>query len=570
MEKLMKINKNLLFLIFLTLFLVNCSKNETACKAADVVFTNTTIYTQNQSNPIAESLAFLGNTLVFVGSNLSSQDYQCGEAQVIDLEGDYVFPGFVDSHAHLKGIGRRENSLNLQGINSLKEMLTAVEIYSNGIEPGEWVIGRGWIEKVWPEKRFPTRYELDRFSSDKPIMLERADGHAVVVNSLALELAGISSDSIDPHGGRIEKDTNGKPTGMLIDRATSLVEKLIPERTKQEDKRDLKAGIDKNISLGWTQVQIAGGTFSDIKILEEIRDEGNLLQRVYLAVSAGKPAETLLKVGSTLDPTNMLTVRGIKLYADGALGSRGAALIEEYDDQETKGLVIFTKEETMPVLLEALRKGIQIQTHAIGDLGNRLTLDWYEEAFDLVRKGERKIADPRWRIEHSQIIREEDQVRFRDMEIIASMQPSHAIGDLHFAPSRLGMDRVGNGYPWRNLIDLGVVIAGGSDAPVEIGDPLIEFYAAIERKDLDGFYDEGWHLEQAVSREEALKMFTIWPSFAAFQEDIKGTIEVGKLADLTVFSKDIMQVPPKEILQAEVIMTVVDGNIVFDPTKKGT
>ena len=560
----MKINKKLSSLIFLALFLVNCSKNETTCEIADVVLTNATIYTLNESIPVAESLAFLGNTIVFVGSNVSSQNYQCGEAEVIDLEGNYVYPGFVDSHAHLKGIGRRENSLNLQGIKSLKEMLTAVEIYSNGIEPGEWVVGRGWIEKVWPEKRFPTRYELDRFSSDKPVILERADGHAVVVNSLALELAGISSESIDPHGGRIEKDKNGQPTGMLIDRATSLVEKLIPESTKQEDKRDFKAGIDRNVSLGWTQVQIAGGTFSDIKILEEIKEEGNLLQRVYFAVSAGKPAETLFKVGSSLDPTNMLTIRGIKLYADGALGSRGAALIEKYDDQETKGLIIFTKEETMPVLIEALRKGIQIQTHAIGDMGNRLTLDWYEEAFDLVKEEEREIADPRWRIEHSQIITEEDQVRFKDMEIIASMQPSHAIGDLHFAPSRLGLERVGNGYPWRNLIDLGVIIAGGSDAPVEIGDPLIEFYAAVARKDLDGFYSQGWHLEQAVTRKEALKMFTIWPAFAAFQEDIKGTIEVGKLADLTVFSKDIMKVPEEEIIKTQAVMTIVNGQIVFE------
>ena len=221
----MKFNKKLSFLIFFSIFLVNCSKNETTCEVADVVLTNATIYTLNESLPVAESLAFLGNTIVFVGSNLSSQNYQCGDAEIIDLEGNYVYPGFVDSHAHLKGIGRRENSLNLQGTKSLKEMLTAVEIYSNGIEPGEWVVGRGWIEKVWPEKRFPTRYELDRFSSDKPVMLERADGHAVVVNSVALELAGISSESIDPHGGRIEKDINGQPTGMLIDRATSLDEK---------------------------------------------------------------------------------------------------------------------------------------------------------------------------------------------------------------------------------------------------------------------------------------------------------------------------------------------------------
>ena len=561
--------KDLFIYILLAILFTSCSEDQ-SCKSADVVLINSTIYTLNDSAPSAQALAFLGDTLVFVGSNALSKEYQCNEAKVIDLKGSYVYPGFVDSHAHLKGIGHRENSLNLQGIDSLKEMLTTVEIFSNGIQPGEWVVGRGWIEKVWPEKRFPTRYELDRFSSDKPVILERADGHAVVVNSLALELAGISSESNDPHGGRIEKDKNGEPTGMLIDKATALVEKLIPKTTKQEDKRDLKAGIDSNVSLGWTQVQIAGGTFSDIEILEEIKKEGNLLQRVYFAVSAGKPAETLLKLGPKLDPENMLTVRGIKLYADGALGSRGAALLEKYEDQDTTGLLIFTKEETLPVLEEALKKGIQIQTHAIGDKGNRITLDWYQEAFNSIVDEERKVIDPRWRIEHSQIITKEDQIRFRDMEIIASMQPSHAIGDLHFAPSRLGMQRVGNGYVWRNLIDLGVVVAGGSDAPVEIGDPRIEFYAAIARKDLDGFYDRGWHLEQAVTREEALKMFTIWPAFAAFQEDVNGTIEVGKLADLTIFSKDIMKVPEEEILEAQVIMTIVNGKIVFEDKKKGT
>ena len=561
--------KDLFIYILLAIFLSSCSENK-SCKSADVVLINSTIYTLNDSAPNAQAVAFLGDTLVFVGSNALSKEYQCNDAKVIDLKGSYVYPGFVDSHAHLKGIGHRENSLNLQGIDSLKEMLTTVEIFSNGIQPGEWVVGRGWIEKVWPEKRFPTRYELDRFSSDKPVILERADGHAVVVNSLALELAGISSESNDPHGGRIEKDKNGEPTGMLIDKATSLVEKLIPKTTKQEDKRDLKAGIDRNVSLGWTQVQIAGGTFSDIEILEEIKEEGNLLQRVYFAVSAGEPAETLLRLGPKLDPEHMLTVRGIKLYADGALGSRGAALLEKYEDQDTTGLLIFTKEETLPVLEEALKKGIQIQTHAIGDKGNRITLDWYQEAFNSIVDEERKVNDPRWRIEHSQIITKEDQIRFRDMEIIASMQPSHAIGDLHFAPSRLGMQRVGNGYVWRNLIDLGVVVAGGSDAPVEIGDPRIEFYAAVARKDLDGFYDKGWHLEQAVTREEALKMFTIWPAFAAFQEDINGTIEVGKLADLTIFSKDIMKVPEEEILEAQVVMTIVNGKIVFEGKKKGT
>ena len=217
----------------------------------------------------------------------------------------------------------------------------------------------------------------------------------------------------------------------------------------------------------------------------------------------------------------------------------------------------------MPTLLQALEKGIQIETHAIGDLGNKIVLDWYEEAFDKINDKERAIASPRWRIEHSQNIRPEDQIRFRDMKVIASMQPSHAIGDLHFAYKRLGYERLSNAYPWRNLLDLGVVIAGGSDAPVEIGDPRIEFKAAVSRKDLDGFYDKGWHIEQAVTREEALKMFTIWASYAVFEEDIKGSIEVGKLADFTIFSKDIMEIPEEEIMSAEVISTIVGGKVAY-------
>ena len=562
LNKKTSVKKTSLFSTLLVIFLFSCAEKK-SCNPADLVFINTSIYTVNESNPKAEALAILGDTIVFVGSNKLAKDYQCGQAKVVDLSSSYIYPGFVDSHAHLKGIGYRESSLNLQGINSLKEMLTTVEIFANNIPSGEWIVGRGWIEKVWPEKRFPTRHDLDRFSLDKPVILERADGHAVVVNSLALKLAGITSDSQDPHGGRIEKDEKGEPTGMLVDRATTLVEKLIPKRTRQEDKKDLQVGINRNVSLGWTQVQIAGGTFSDVELLEEIKGEGNLLQRIYFAVSEGEPAKELLEKGPILDSEHMLTVRGIKHYADGALGSRGAALLEKYHDYDTEGLLIFKKEEIMPVLEEALQKGIQVQTHAIGDKGNKVTLDWYQEAFNSVSNEERQIIDPRWRIEHSQIITKEDQIRFKNMKIIASMQPSHAIGDLHFAPDRLGMERVGDGYVWRNLIDLGVVIAGGSDAPVEIGDPRIEFYAAVARKDLDGFYDRGWHLEQAVSRSEALKMFTIWPAFAAFQEDVKGSIEVGKLADLTIFSEDIMTIPLEEILNAEIVMTVVSGKIVF-------
>jgi predicted amidohydrolase YtcJ len=280
-------------------------------------------------------------------------------------------------------------------------------------------------------------------------------------------------------------------------------------------------------------------------------------------VSDGEPADRLLEIGPIIDPDNFLTVRSIKMYADGALGSRGAALLEKYDDYDGKGVFIFQEEETKPRLFKALIKGIQIGTHAIGDHGNRVVLDWYEEAFYKAKKNNPNLKSPRWRIEHSQNIKPVDQLRFVELGIIPSMQPSHAIGDLHFAVDRLGMERIDNAYAWRTLIDQGLIIAGGTDAPVEIGDPRIEFYAAVSRKDVDGFHGEGWNLHQKISRLEALKMFTIWPAIASFQDDIKGTIEVGKLADFSVFDQDLMRIPEQEILESKNVLTVVDGKVVY-------
>jgi predicted amidohydrolase YtcJ len=264
-----------------------------------------------------------------------------------------------------------------------------------------------------------------------------------------------------------------------------------------------------------------------------------------------------------LTPDHFLTVRAIKMYADGALGSRGAALLEEYSDYDGKGVFIFLEEDTKPRLSKALNQGIQIGTHAIGDHGNRVVLDWYEETFTKAQKNNQFLESPRWRIEHSQNVTPVDQKRFVELNIIPSMQPSHAIGDLHFAIERLGLERIDNAYAWRNLIDQGLIIAGGTDAPVEIGDPRIEFYAAVTRKDVDGYHSDGWNLDQRLTRFEALKMFTIWPAIASFQEDVKGTIEVGKLADFSIFDQDLMSIPEEKILESKNILTVVGGKIVF-------
>jgi len=535
----------------------------TQCIDADLILHRGNIYTGQTDQSFIGSIASKGAKITYVGKVLSDVEIACSDAEVINLNGKYVFPGFTDAHGHLKGIGYRELTLNLQGISSLNETLQVVRSYISTKEAGEWVIGRGWIDKVWPEKRFPSRWDIDSFSPDNPVILERADGHAVVVNSVVLELAGIDKSTQDPQGGFIEKDQTGEPTGLLVDMAMNLIADLIPKLSRDNDKEAFLEGINRNVSLGWTQIHIPGGTFDDISILNEIKSENSLLQRVYFMVSDGEPADRLLENGPIIDPEHFLTVRAIKMYADGALGSRGAALLEKYSDYDGKGVFIFLEDETKPRLSKALIKGIQIGTHAIGDHGNRVVLDWYEEAFTQAKKNNELFKSPRWRIEHSQNIKPEDQRRFVELSVIPSMQPSHAIGDLHFAVDRLGLERIDNAYAWRNLIDQGLIIAGGTDAPVEIGDPRIEFYAAVTRKDVDGYHGEGWNLHQRLSRLEALKMFTIWPAIASFEENIKGTIEVGKLADFSIFDQDLMTIPELAILESKNILTVVGGRVVY-------
>jgi predicted amidohydrolase YtcJ len=550
-------------LLFIAVSLyVSTSIAASKCLDVDLILTNGTIYSGLNDRSFVGTIASKESKIIYVGDILPDS-LHCAGAKVINLSGKYIYPGFTDAHGHLKGIGYRELSLNLQGISSLSETLEVVKNYLSTKEPGDWIIGRGWIDKVWPENRFPTRWDLDSFAPNNPVVLERADGHAVVVNSTVLKLANIDSNTEDPQGGFIEKDINGEPTGLLVDMAMNLIADFIPKLTREDDKEAFLEGIKRNVSLGWTQIHVPGGTFDDISILNEIKSENKLLQRVYFMVSDGEPADRLLKQGPIIDPEHLLTVRAIKMYADGALGSRGAALLEKYSDYDGKGVFIFLEEETRPRLIKALNKGIQIGTHAIGDHGNRVVLDWYEDTFIEAKKNNNFLVSPRWRIEHSQNITPQDQRRFVELDIIPSMQPSHAIGDLHFAIDRLGLDRINNAYAWRNLINQGLIIAGGTDAPVEIGDPRIEFYAAVTRKDLDGFYDEGWNLDQRLTRFEALKMFTIWPAIASFEEEVKGTIEVGKFADFSIFDKDLMTIPEQIILEAKNILTVVNGKVVF-------
>jgi len=528
------------------------------CVDADTAFINTTIYTAEEQQPTAKFVAIKDGRFIELGEQPPKF---CQGTKIIDGQGLYIYPGFTDAHAHLKGVGYRESSLNLQGSKSLAAALAATKNYADKNPQLNWIVGRGWIEKLWPEKRFPTRQELDQLIPERPVVLTRADGHTILVNSKALSMAGIDAGTPAPAGGVIEKDQQGQPNGILIDNAMALVRRLIPAKTQVEDKQALAQALARNVRLGWTQTHNAGGSVADLDLLNQLKQRGQLKHRVYYALSQGDNSDQMLRQGPWLDDEHWITARGIKIYSDGALGSRGAALIEKYHDGKGSGLLLTDRKTIMPILKSALRKGVQIQTHAIGDLANRLVLDWYEQAFNSVPKSEWKIKQPRWRIEHAQNIQPSDQPRFKELGIIPSMQASHAIGDLHFAPARLGQQRLANAYPWKNMVDLGLKVAGGSDAPVEIGDPRIEFYAIVARKDLAGFSAKGWHPELSLNREQALKMLTLWPAYAAFQEQQLGSIKAGKLADLTIFDRNIMTVPEAEILKAQVKYTIVNGVI---------
>src|SRR5882762_10576952 len=559
----MKVFAALLVAIISTLSLAPAP---TKIQPADLVLRNGNIYTVNDRRPAAEAVAVKSERIIFVGSNGDVQKYVGKNTHVVDLKGATVVPGMTDAHHHLEGVGFREMTLNLEGVNSLEEFLAKVKARVDQTKAGEWVTGRGWIETFWRPPVFPTRWDLDKVAPVNPVVLTRADGHGIVVNSAALKLAGIDKNTPSPFGGEISKDKSGEPNGMLLDAAQGLVRHYIPATTATDEERAIVLGVNRDVSLGWTQVQNPGGSYEEIDLYKKLYAAGQIKLRIYKAVSApGAEAERLFHDGPIIGAYgNRLTVRTIKLYADGSLGSRSAALLAPHSDKpDTSGFLTIKQETLQPILQEALRKGIQAQTHAIGDLGNRFIIDEYEKAMKAVPKEQWQIKSPRWRVEHSQIVNPVDIPRFAKLGIIPSMQASHAIGDLHFAPSRLGIARLAGAYAWQSFIKSGSIVPGGSDAPVERGEPMIEFYAAVARKDLKGFSGEGWHPEEAVSREQALKMLTIWPAYAAFEENLRGAIEVGKLADLTVLSADIMKIPEMDILKTHCLMTVIGGEIAY-------
>ncbi len=545
----------------LALTLAACSAGQTPGAAETepaqqlTVFTGGTIYTGNPDLPTVDAVVVGEDGRIVGTAPPLSEDWDEAEIELVDLKGAYMYPGFTDAHVHLMGIGQRELNLTLEGTASIAELVTRIGAELEGMEPGVLLYGRGWIETGWPEGRMPSAADLDAVSPDNPVILSRADGHAMVVNSAALAAAGITDETENPDGGAIERDADGHATGMMIDNAQGLLSSLWTEPDAAAKALALETGAKVYVSRGWTGVHNMSVGPDEAPIMLELSGEGKLPLRLWNAFDATEEGMALSAAHDYEAPT--ITNRAIKLYMDGALGSRGAQLIKPYSDRpDTSGLSLITDEDLADFMKRADEAGIQVAVHAIGDLANQRLLDIYEAGGYPPEK--------RWRIEHTQILAPADIARVGALGLIASMQPSHAIGDLHFAPSRLGLDRLAGAYAWKALIDDGAVVAGGSDAPVEVGSPLIEFYAAVARKDLKGFEAEGWHPEQKLTREQALALFTTSAAYAAFQEDDLGTIEAGKLADFTVFDIDLMTVPEAEILDAKTVMTVVGGKIVYD------
>lgn len=548
------------------LFLTACSREVPI--RAEVIYTGGTIYTGAKDGETVEAVAVGDGMIVYAGTMATAIKASRDGAKIIDLGDSVMFPGFTDAHVHLGGVGQRELTLNLDQVRSVEELKASLLAYKEFHADLTGIQGRGWIETHWPEKRFPTAADIDTVIADIPVILVRADGHALVANTKAMEVAGITAETPAPKGGAILKDEGSDlPNGMFVDMAMALLQPVFADPTDEEVKKAVETGLDVYASRGWTGLHNMSVSEAELKALGELSFEVKLPLRTYNAVVPEMIDYAIKRAPSGA----LLTTRAVKLYVDGALGSRGALLLEPYSDApDTSGLALTSGEETGLIFQKALKNDVQVAMHAIGDRGNKLVLDWMEDAFKVDRAADENAKDDathpdvRWRIEHSQIVRAEDRQRFADLGVIASMQPSHAIGDLYFAPSRLGMDRLDRAYAWSDMIKRGVIVAGGSDAPVEVGDPIIEFYAATVRKSLDGFSAEGWHPEYALSRYDALRLFTQFAAYASFQEETLGTIETGKFADFSVFDQDLMKVADEDILKTKPVMTIVGGKVVWE------
>jgi predicted amidohydrolase YtcJ len=529
---------------------------------ATLIIWNGPIYTADTAHPTAEAVAVRDGRIVRVGSDAEVMRLKGPQTEVLDLQGATLVPGLQDAHGHVLGLGASLTTLDLRDTPTSTRIAELVAERAKTVPAGQWILGSGWDQNDWPEQAWPTREILDRAAPNHPVLLKRIDGHASWANSRAMQAAGIDATTPDPSGGRLIRDAANTPTGILVDTAQQLVQRHVTESSAAELEARVLAADRTMSGVGLTMVHDAGASTGTIELYRRLAAEGRLNTRLYVMIDSSQATtREWFKRGPLIDRDHRVTVRAVKLYADGALGSRGAALLEPYDDEPSnRGLLVTPPERLATIAREAARAGFQPATHAIGDAANRRVLDIYETI-------EREVPGARAlrpRIEHAQILDALDIPRFASLGVIASMQPTHCTSDMPWAPARIGAARVAEGaYVWQKLLHSGAKLAAGSDFPVEHPDPLLGFYAAVTRQTVRGEPAGGWTPAERLSRDEALRAFTADAAYAAHAEQDLGTIEAGKLADFVVLSRDIMKTNPPDILRTAVVRTIVAGRTVY-------
>ncbi len=562
----------LLLPIALGFAIAACTSKKTP---ADLIISGGTIYTMDVKNPVVEAVAVKADTIVFAGSLKDAEAFKDDRTQSLDLKGATMTPGFIESHGHIMGLGYSELRLDLMNIKSYDELVAMVKEAVAKAQPGQWIVGHGWHQDKWdqkPEKMvkgFQTHELLSEVSPNNPVYLSHASGHAGFANAKAMQIAGVNQLSVEKlesglgEGGEIIRDKLGNPTGIFNERAQGLITKFIPDNTEENNTQALELAMTACARNGITSFHDAGASRENLELFKKFRQEGKLKTRLYEMITGwDRPLiYEYYKKGPEIDPRGV-TIRAIKLNCDGALGSRGAWLLEPYTDRpDFSGMATFSMDSVLKTSRDALKFGFQVCSHAIGDRANHEILDRYETAF----KENPEKKDPRFRIEHAQHLHPNDIPRFGQLGVIPAMQAIHLSSDRPWAIERLGEKRIKEGaYMWQSLLKTGAKVINGTDVPVEPINPVASFYASVTRQTLKGEPAGGFEPEEKMTREQALRSYTLDAAYGAFEENIKGSIEPGKLADFTVFSKDIMKVPDGELLSTEIMRTILGGATIYE------
>jgi len=542
--------------ILLTLFILSASFH----LSAQTLIHNVKGYTFDENERLTQfdSVIFADGRIQQIGFNLANN---FDGKKRIDGKGKVMLPGLIDGHAHFMGLGFNLLKVDVRGEKSAVATAQKVSNYAKDNPQLNWIIGRGWNQVLWPGKAFPTAKDLDEYVADKPVVLSRVDGHAVWLNSKAMALAGINKNSVSPDGGEIVKDENGQPTGVLIDNAEELVWQKVPEESSQKWQLAFDKVNQHLLSLGITSVHDAGVGYAGYEFFQQKLKQGEFKVRVYGMLSATDPKlDKMLSNGYLEDEQDLLSVRSVKIYGDGALGSRGAALLMPYsDDKDNLGLLVTKPERLRELYKTIFAHDFQINIHAIGVRANKIALDEFEYAFEK----QPKAVKLRNRIEHAQVVHLDDIPRFKQLGILPSMQPTHATSDKNMAEDRIGKDRLKGAYAWQSFLRQGSKVISGSDFPVELANPFYGLHAAVTRKDREGMPEHGWLSHESLTLEQALKSFTLDAAFGAHQEKELGSLQVGKWADFILIDQDIFEISAEDIWQTKVLETWVAGKQLY-------